>query len=76
VTSARQQLRALVALRWRMVRSRRARYGLLALAACIPLAIVAGVVGAQLAPGSARFDAAIAAPTVYLGFAFLAVSRR
>lgn len=71
--SAYEQLKALVALRWTMVRSPRARRGLLALAACIPVAILAGVVGAQLAPDAARFDAAVAAPTVYLGFAFLAV---
>jgi hypothetical protein len=73
MTTATTQLRALVALRWRMVRSPAARIGLLALAGCVPLAIVAGVVAAQLAPSAARFDASLAAPTVYLGFAFLSV---
>ncbi len=73
MTSARTQLRALVALRWRMIRSPKTRRGLLALAALVPVVILLGVVGAQVAPDAARFDAAVAAPTVYLGFAFLSV---
>ncbi|HVF03623.1 MAG TPA: hypothetical protein VNA20_02165 [Frankiaceae bacterium] len=71
--SGSQQLRALVALRWRMVRSPAARAGLLALASLIPLAVLLGVAGAQLAPESARLDAAVAAPTIYLGFFVLSI---
>lgn len=67
------QLRALVALRWRMVRSGTARRGLALLAACVPLAILGGVVAAQLVPSDARFNAALVTPTVYLGFAILSV---
>jgi len=71
--NAAAQLRALVALRWTMVRSRRARYGLAALASLVPLAILGGVAGAQLAPEDARLDAAIIAPTIYLGFLVLSI---
>jgi hypothetical protein len=67
------QLRALVALRWRMVRSPGARAGLLALASVVPLAVLLGVAGALLAPESARLEAAVAAPTVYLGFFVLSI---
>jgi hypothetical protein len=66
------QLRALVALRWTMVRSRAARRGLTALAACVPLAILGGAVAARLVPQGSRFEAAIVTPTIYLGFAVLA----
>ncbi|HWL36277.1 MAG TPA: hypothetical protein VNQ77_08770 [Frankiaceae bacterium] len=71
--TAYRQLRALVALRWRMVRSPRARRGLAALASLIPLALVGVLAGAQLAPESVRLDAGIIAPTVYLGFLLLSV---
>lgn len=71
--SAVEQLRALVALRWRMVRSPAARRGLVALASLVPLAILAGVVGGQLAPESARLDATVVAPTIYLGFLVLSI---
>ncbi len=73
MTNAATQLRALVGLRWRMVRSRAARAGLLALASCVPLAVLAGTVGARLVPEEARFDAAVVTPTVFLGFALLSL---
>ncbi|HEU0131376.1 MAG TPA: hypothetical protein VFQ85_10360, partial [Mycobacteriales bacterium] len=73
MTSGAEQLRALVALRWRMVRSRGARAGLAALAALVPLAILGGALAGQLAPGGARVEALILAPTIYLGFALLSV---
>jgi hypothetical protein len=73
MTTARTQLTALVALRWRMVRSPAARRGLLALASLVPLAVVGGVAGAQVAPDSARLDAAVVAPTIYLAFLVLSV---
>jgi hypothetical protein len=73
MTTATAQLRALVALRWRMVRSPAAQAGLAALAACVPLALAGGAVVARIVPTGARFDAAIVAPTVFLGFALLSV---
>lgn len=66
-----EQLRALVALRWTMVRSRAARRGLLALAACVPLAVAGGAIAARVTPESLRFDASLVTPTIYLGFAVL-----
>jgi hypothetical protein len=71
VTSGLQQLRALVALRWTMVRSPAARRGLLALASCVPLAVLGGAVAAQVAPSALRFEATLVVPTIYLGFAVL-----
>ena len=73
MTSGFAQLRALVALRWRMVRSATARRGLAALGSLIPLAVLGGVAAAQLAPEQARLDAAVVAPTIYLGFLLLSV---
>jgi hypothetical protein len=65
------QVRPLLALRWRMVRSTQARRGFLALAALIPLlCIVAGVVGAA-APRGLSFDVLLLAPSAYLSVAVL-----
>ena len=71
MTNALDQLRALVALRWTMVRSRNARLGLLALAACVPLAVVGGALAARVVPSGTRFEASLVVPTIYLGFAVL-----
>lgn len=71
MTSGWEQLRALVALRWTMVRSRNARRGLAALAACVPLAVLGGAVLARIAPAGTRFEASLVVPTIYLGFAVL-----
>jgi hypothetical protein len=68
------QLRALVSLRWRMVRSRRVRLGLLLLLSLLPLSLVeAVVVGQALPPGKRTFDLLLLAPTLYVLFAVLAV---
>jgi hypothetical protein len=68
------QLRALVGLRWRMVRSPRARAGLLSLAAFFVLLLVAGaVVGQNLPPSARLFDLVLLTPTLYVVFAALAV---
>ncbi len=68
------QLQALVGLRWRMVRSRRTRRGLLALLALLGLLLVQGIVlGQRLPPSQRLFDLALLAPTVFLAFAALTV---
>jgi hypothetical protein len=65
------QLRPLLALRWRMVRSTRARRGFIALAALVPLlCLVAGVVGAT-APRGRNFDVLLLAPSAYFSVALL-----
>ena len=48
--------RPLLALRWQMVRSRRARRGFVALAAAVPVLCVAAVVGGLLAPRDRSLD--------------------
>lgn len=68
------QLHALLALRWAMVRSRRQRFGLLALALAVLAMVVLGVSGAQLVPQERTFNAALVTPTaflVYIGLALL-----
>lgn len=69
------QLGALVALRWRMVRARRTRRGLLVLAAVLPFLLLVAVVGGQeLPPGQRLFDLLLLAPTVFVLFAALALA--
>jgi hypothetical protein len=67
------QLRHLLALRWRMVRSRGARRGFVALASLVPLLCVAAVVVGLLAPRDRGFDLLLIAPTAYLSVVILAV---
>jgi hypothetical protein len=67
------QLQPLVALRWHMVRSRRAQWGFLALAATVPVLCVGTVVLAMLVPTERRFDVTLLTPTAYLSVAVLAV---
>jgi len=65
------QVRPLIALRWRMLRSGRARKGFIALAALIPaLCLIAAVVGAT-APRDRSFDVLLLAPSAYLTVALL-----
>jgi hypothetical protein len=67
------QLRPLVALRWRMVRSQRARRGFLALASVVPALLVAAVLVGVLSPRERSLDVLILAPTAYASVALLAV---
>jgi hypothetical protein len=56
-----------------MVRSRRVRLGLFALAAVVPLLMAAAVAGGRLLPQQRAFDAAVVAPTAFLVYAALAI---
>jgi hypothetical protein len=67
------QLRHLVSLRWRMVRSARTRRGFVALALLIPASSVAAVTAGLLAPQDRSFDLLLLAPSAYLSVALLAV---
>ncbi|MGB8652721.1 MAG: hypothetical protein WCD35_18890, partial [Mycobacteriales bacterium] len=68
------QLRALVGLRWQMVRSPRVRVGLLLLALALPLLVVlAGTAGQVARSASLSFNVLLLSPTLFLGFAVLAV---
>src|SRR5437763_11671975 len=69
-----RQLRALVALRWRMIRSRRVRRGLVALGLVLPLLILAGGTAGQVArDANLSFNILLLTPSLYLGFAVLTV---
>src|SRR3954467_9198688 len=68
------QLRALVALRWQMIRSRQVRRGLLLLGASLPLLGVAGVTAGQVARDAGlAFNILLLTPSLFLGFAVLTV---
>ncbi len=67
------QLRALVAMRWRMVRSSRVRKGMLGLLAGVLLLIVAAVVTGRLLPHELAAQAVLLSPTGFAGFALLAL---
>lgn len=67
------QLTALVALRWRMVRTRSARQGFLALAALAPTLCLAAAFLGAVAPRARTFDVLLLAPSAYLSVATLAV---
>lgn len=67
------QLRSLVGMRWRMVRSARARGGLLALLGCLLLALAGAAVASRLIPAHLHSNALLLTPTVFAGFAVLAV---
>ena len=67
------QVRALVALRWRMVRRTSTRVGLLALAAAVPLLAWLMLVARNGAEEAALVAAIDAAPAAFLGFGALAV---
>lgn len=69
------QLRPLVALRWRMVRSRRARLGLAVAASVLPLLILAAVAIGVLAPRSFPVDdVLLVTPSLLLAFLVLSVT--
>lgn len=66
------QVRTLIALRWRMVRSTRARRGFIALAALIPvLCLGAALAGAMAPRRDLAFDVLLLAPSAYLSVAVL-----
>jgi hypothetical protein len=65
------QVAPLIALRWRMVRSARARRGGAILLGFIPLLCVAAGVGGALTPHADNFDVLLLAPTAYLSVALL-----
>jgi hypothetical protein len=67
------QIGALVALRWRMVRSRRARAGMLTLALLLVVFVMAAVAGSQLVPNEELLNAALVTPTAFLVYAALSV---
>lgn len=69
------QLRALVALRWRMIRDRRVQRGLLLLALSLPLLVVAGVFAGQTARRTDFADnLRLLDPSLLLGFAVLTLA--
>jgi hypothetical protein len=72
-SGTRAQVRALVSLRWRMIRTRRTRRGLLALVAAALTLIAVAVVGATTLPQESAFNAALLTPTAFLVFALSAV---
>ena len=72
-TSAFAQLRALIALRGTMVRSRGGKVGFLLLAMLVPLALVGAASAGQFIPEEQAFELSLVAPTVFLGFAILSV---
>ena len=67
------QVLPLVRLRWRMVRSTRARWGFGLLASSIPVLCLVAVLVGLLAPRERSFDVLLLAPTAYLSVAVLAV---
>ena len=70
-----RQLRALVGLRWQMVRDRRIRVGLALLALSLPALVVTVGVAGQLAPEKAfAFNVLLLAPSLFLGFAALSIA--
>jgi hypothetical protein len=73
VTGSWTQLRALIALRWTMVRSRRVRAGLLALAALVAVLVGLSVLGGRLLPEQRAFNASVLTPSAFLVYAVLAV---
>ena len=67
------QLRALLSLRWRMLRTPRQRRALVAALLMLPVLAVAAVLVGQLAPENLRLNFATIAPTVFASFFALAV---
>ncbi|HET9944779.1 MAG TPA: hypothetical protein VFR56_03945, partial [Actinomycetes bacterium] len=67
------QLRALLSLRWRMLRTPRQRRALVAALLLLPVLAVAAVLVGQLAPENLRLNFATIAPTVFASFFALAV---
>jgi hypothetical protein len=70
-----RQLRALIALRWQMIRERRIRVGLLLLALSLPLLVVTGVFAGQVARRTEFADnLRLLDPSLLLGFAVLTLA--
>lgn len=74
-TDAGGQLKALLAIRWQMVRNARVRRGLLLLALSLPLLVVTGGSAGQVVRDSnLSFNILLLTPTLFLGFAALTVA--
>jgi hypothetical protein len=73
VIGDRGQVLPLVALRWRMVRARRARAGLLVAALAVPSLALLAVLAGVLAPAGKEGEAGAVGPSVLLAFLILAV---
>src|SRR5437764_8422388 len=67
------QLRALIWLRWRMVRSKRQRLGLTVLAFAALAVVLLAISAGRVAPHDRSFNAALVTPTAFLVYAALAV---
>jgi hypothetical protein len=67
------QIRALIGLRWRMVRSRRARVGIALMGLLLLLFVAAAVTGGRLGSSAEAFNAALVMPTGFLVYALLAI---
>ncbi len=72
-TSASAQLRALIALRVTMVRSRGGKIGFLVLALLVPLALVGSASAGQFINEDRAFELSLVTPTVFLAFAVLSL---
>src|SRR3954470_3670802 len=68
-----RQLGALIALRWRMIRSRPTRIAIAALCILPLVFIAAGFASLYVIPKEQALNVALATPTLYLGFLILAV---
>ncbi|MDP9240566.1 MAG: hypothetical protein M3O55_08010 [Actinomycetota bacterium] len=67
------QLRALVGLRWQMVRSRRVRFGLVGLLIALALLIIGAALASRFLADHLITNALVVTPTAFAGFALLAL---
>jgi hypothetical protein len=67
------QLRALLRLRWQMIRSTPLRWGILVLTFLPATLVLVGLFGVQTAPEGQRLNLALATPSFYVGFIVLAL---
>lgn len=67
------QLRALLRLRWQMIRSTPLRWGIVVVTVLPVALVVLGLLGVQAAPDDQRLNLALATPSFYVGFMVLAM---